>query len=93
MHFQPGSDLIPFVLLTAQKDPIENGIWLLDFERVARRSVDMRIGEHCAFQRIEILKGTKFADTHWICLNRVPEDLVGKHPLTFVQYIPKTTRF
>jgi hypothetical protein len=93
VFFQPGNDKIPFVLCTAQKDPIENGAWLLEFGKPARRYFNMRTGDHAAFARIEVLKGANFADSNWICLNRVPDDIVGTHPLTFVQYTPKAERF
>ena len=83
-----GHDTATFerVLLTAQADPIQNGIWLTDGLGAWQRPSDLPVGANAAFAFTFIQEGDTYANTGW-ANGTVPESIVGTDPQQWVQVI------
>lgn len=73
------------VLLVAQTDGIENGIWLAAAGAWSRPS-DFANGSQAATDFVFVEQGTTAADTGWVCTTNSPNDVVGTDALTWVQF-------
>ncbi len=73
------------VLLTAQTDPLENGIWVVD-AGAWTRPADFNTGDAVAAAFTFVEEGTTYADTGWVCTNDSGSDVVGTDGLNFSQF-------
>jgi hypothetical protein len=74
------------VLLTAQADPIQNGIWLTDGLGTWQRPADLPVGANSSFAFAFVQEGDVYANTGW-ANGSVPTSIVGTDPQTWVQVI------
>jgi hypothetical protein len=73
------------VLLTAQTNPIQNGIWLTDGASW-QRPPDLPVGSNAAFAFSFVQEGDVYANTGW-ANGTVPTSVVGVDPQQWVQVI------
>jgi hypothetical protein len=74
------------VLLTAQVDGKDNGIYVVSHSGVWSRSTDLAVGASAAGTAVLVAKGDTLADTQWICTTDAPNDIVAANALTFIQF-------
>jgi hypothetical protein len=73
------------VLLRAQTNAVENGIYVIRFGDVPVRAADMPVGSSAASAFCFSQSGTQYADAGFVCTSDAPA-IVGTHPLTWVQF-------
>ena len=75
------------VLLTAQTDPIENGVWVAvaNGAGAASRAADLLVGANAASVAVFVQAGT-YADKAFICTNNTGSAVVGTAGLVFTQF-------
>ena len=71
------------VLLTAQTDGTENGIYIVDNTNGWSRSSDLPNGTQVAGKTVVVKEGSTYADSLWIFTNDDGSDVVGTDTLTF----------
>jgi hypothetical protein len=78
------------VLLTAQTDAKENGIWVVH-SGAWTRPVDFAVGSdaHAAF--VLAISGAAWLGSGWVCTNAAGAGIVGTNNLTFVQFSAAVT--
>ena len=73
------------VLLTAQADPIANGIYIASAAAWVRAD-DLAAGASAQGTACMVTQGDSYADTQWLCTTDAPSDVVGTNALTFSQF-------
>jgi hypothetical protein len=73
------------VLLTAQADPIANGIYIASAVAWVRAD-DLAAGASAQGTACMVTQGDSYADTQWLCTTDAPSDVVGTNALTFSQF-------
>lgn len=74
------------VLLTAQANAVQNGIWIVATAANWTRPADFASGSHAAAAFTFIEEGTTYHDTGWVCSTNPPNDVVQANDLAFVQF-------
>jgi hypothetical protein len=73
------------VLLNAQTDAKENGIWVVA-AGAWTRPTDFAVGDDAAGAFTFITQGNIYADTGWVCTTDEPNDIIGTDDLAFSQF-------
>lgn len=73
------------VLLTAQTDATNNGIWLVK-SGAWQRPLDFASGSNVASAFTFVEEGTTYADTGWVCTTDQPNDEVDADTLAWSQF-------
>jgi hypothetical protein len=73
------------VLLTAQTDKVENGIWVVDAAGWTRPT-DFDTGESCASVFTFVEEGDQYHDTGWVCTADPGGDVIDTDPQDWVQF-------
>jgi hypothetical protein len=74
------------ILLKNQINPVENGIYVVQYGAPPERSGDLSVGENAASTYVFVSQGTENAHTGWICSTPPGHDVVGVNALTFTQF-------
>jgi hypothetical protein len=74
------------ILLKAQSDGIENGIYIVENSGAPTRSSDMATGSLSASVAVFLSQGSVSSDTAWVCTNDDGGDVVGTDALIFTQF-------
>lgn len=83
-----GVTLVPGyrVLLMAQTNMVENGIYDVGSAKYLTRSSDFAVGSHAAGAFAFVEMGTVRGDKGYVCITDYPNDLVGSNSLSFTQF-------
>lgn len=74
------------VLLTAQGNAVENGIWIAHAIGTAwERPADFQAGDHAAGRSVLTKAGTYWRDLEMTCTTNPPNDVIGTDALAFAQ--------
>jgi len=74
------------ILLKAQTDGIQNGIYVVENSGAPTRSSDMATGSLSASVAVFLSQGTASSDTAWVCTNDEGGDVVDDDALVFTQF-------
>lgn len=74
------------VLLTAQGDAKDNGIYLTSLTTNWIRADDLAAGSSAQGAACLVAQGGSYADTQWICTADAPNDIVAGNNLSFIQF-------
>lgn len=76
------------VLLTAQANGINNGVWLVEVGAWTRPT-DFADGDQIAGVFVFVREGVMYTGTSWQCTNDIANDVVGVDVLTWAEYGPQ----
>jgi len=74
------------VLLVAQTDASENGIWIAHTAATITRPADFATGDEAAGAYVFAREGDDYADTGWVCTTNAPSDVIDTDDLAFEQF-------
>lgn len=82
------------VLLAAQTDAIENGMYVIaDAGTAPERAPDLPVGSGACGTYAFVDEGTMYVDRSFVCVSNVGADVVGTHPLEWVQFGARPTAY
>lgn len=73
------------ILVFAQTNQIDNGVYQVQMTGAPIRSFDAEIGMRFASATIAIEEGTVLRDTRWVCISNANNDVIGTNNLIFQQ--------
>ena len=77
------------ILLNGQNDPIENGLWVIDYFDWVRPE-DFAAGTTSGSAYVVILEGNTYAGSSWVC--DTPNAIIGQDRISFIQFnVPSQT--
>ena len=79
------------VLLTAQTDPVQNGLWQVTGAGAAVRTADMLADDLASGSIVSIIEGSAGAASQYLCSSTAGNDVVGTDELTWTLLFPDHT--
>lgn len=74
------------VLIKNQTNPVDNGIYVVQYGIPPRRAEDLDVGDHAAATFVFVSQGTTNANSGWICSTVPGQDVVGVNAINFTQF-------
>jgi len=74
------------VLLNAQTNKVENGIWVVSGSGAWTRPSDFDTGENCASVYVFVEEGDVYSDTGWVCTSDPGGDIIDTDPQEWAQF-------
>ena len=80
------------ILVMGQTDAIQNGIYVVNATGVApTRGSDLDVGFGASGTYVFVDQGTVYQDRAFVCITDKGADIVGTHPLAFVQFSSRSS--